>query len=134
MPEKYIFPAIFYYDNDGIAIEFPDLPGALTCGNTTEEAIEMAKECLQLHLYCMERDNEYVPEPSNITTIIPGENGVIVLVEAFMPPIRERESNRTIKKTLTIPYWINAEAEHAGVNFSAILFKGLKDYLNNTNC
>lgn len=47
----YIFPALFTYDADGITVEFPNLPGAITAGDTEEEALLMAKECLELHLY-----------------------------------------------------------------------------------
>ena len=47
----YTFPAILSFDEDGISVEFPDLPGCLTCGDNTEEAINRAKEALGLHLY-----------------------------------------------------------------------------------
>ncbi|CAH8245564.1 type II toxin-antitoxin system HicB family antitoxin [Paenibacillus melissococcoides] len=51
MKDRYIFPAIFDYADDGISVKFPDLPGAFSCGETDEEAFRMAKECLALHLY-----------------------------------------------------------------------------------
>ena len=54
----YVYPAIFTYEDDGISVEFPDLPGCLTCVDTTEEAIKMAKEALGLHLYGIEEENE----------------------------------------------------------------------------
>ena len=59
-----------------------------------------------MHLYGMERDGDPIPEPSSIKDIKPEENGVIILVEAFMPPVRERINNRYVKKTLSIPYWL----------------------------
>ena len=62
--EKDIYPAIFNYDTDGIAIEFPDLPGCLTCGDDINEAVKNAKECLGLHLYGMRKDNDPIPEPT----------------------------------------------------------------------
>lgn len=55
--DKYIFPAIFSYDDDGVSVEFPDLPGCYTCADSTEEALEMAKDVLGLHIYGMEQDN-----------------------------------------------------------------------------
>nr|WP_290912190.1 type II toxin-antitoxin system HicB family antitoxin [Anoxybacillus sp.] len=48
--DRYIYPAIFDYDSDGICVEFPDLPGCFTCGDKEEEALQMAKEALALHL------------------------------------------------------------------------------------
>ena len=65
----YIFPALFTYDADGITVEFPDLPGAITAGDTEEEALLMAKECLELHLYGIEEDKEVIPNPSHIVEI-----------------------------------------------------------------
>ena len=58
LKDDYIFPALFTYDADGITVDFPDLPGAVTTGDTEEEALLIAKECLELHLYGMEEDNK----------------------------------------------------------------------------
>ncbi len=44
--DRYIYPAIFDYDDDGIAVEFSDLPGCFTCGDNDEEALHMAKEAM----------------------------------------------------------------------------------------
>jgi predicted RNase H-like HicB family nuclease len=64
---KYIYPAIFNYADGGISVEFPDLPGAFTCGDTEEETLHMAKDCLALYLSGMERDE--IPQPSIIRGI-----------------------------------------------------------------
>ena len=53
--DRYVYPAVFDYADDGISVSFPDLPGALTCGDTDEEALRMARECMALHLYGMEQ-------------------------------------------------------------------------------
>lgn len=57
---SYVYPAVFDYAVDGISVEFPDLPGCLTCGDTDAEAMEMAKEAMGLHLYGMEKDGEFL--------------------------------------------------------------------------
>ncbi|MEG2246460.1 MAG: type II toxin-antitoxin system HicB family antitoxin [Peptostreptococcaceae bacterium] len=62
----YIFPAVLSFADDGVSVEFPDLPGCITCGDTTEDAIKNAKEALGLHIYGLEEDNELIPEPTNI--------------------------------------------------------------------
>ena len=69
MKDIYVYPSIFTFDDDGISVEFPDLPGCLTCGCTTEEAINRAKEAMGLHLYGIEVDNEEIPSPCDIKTI-----------------------------------------------------------------
>lgn len=82
MIERYIYPAIFDYDTDGIAVEFPDLPGCLTCGDDIDEAVKNAKECLGLHLYGMRKDNDPIPESTPVYKIKCEENQEIRLIEA----------------------------------------------------
>lgn len=130
MKDNYIYPAVFDYAEDGISIEFPDLPGCLPCADTVEEAVKNAKEALMLHLYGMEEDNEEIPEPTPINKITAEKNQAIILVDVFMPPFREKQHTKFVKKTLSIPSWLNAEAEHCGINFSAVLQEALKERLN----
>jgi len=125
-----MYPAILNYMGNGISIEFPDLPGCLPCADTSEEAARNAKEAMGLHLWGMEKDNDPIPEPTDITALKYSAGEILLLVEVFMPPIRDRLNNKFVKKTLSIPQWLNAEAERAGVNFSQILQNGLKDYLH----
>ena len=129
MKDTYIFPAVFDYADDGISIEFPDLPGCLPCADTVEEAVKNAKEALMLHLYGMEQDNEEIPEATAVNEIKIEANQAIILVDVFMPPFREKQKTRFVKKTLSIPSWLNAEAEHCGINFSAVLQEALKQKL-----
>jgi len=130
MKDTYIFPAVFSFADDGISIEFPDLPGCLPCADTVEEACRNAKEAMTLHLYGMETDGEQIPSPTPIDHIKLESDQTLMLVETFMPPFREKQSKRFVKKTLSIPSWINAEAEHAGVNFSQVLQEALINKLN----
>ncbi|WIF94095.1 type II toxin-antitoxin system HicB family antitoxin [Caminicella sporogenes] len=127
--DRYIYPAIFDYAEDGITVEFPDIPGCITCGATTEEALKNAKEALELNLYGMEEDGEEIPKASEPKDIKLETNQTIVLVEVWMIPVRDYMRNKSVKKTLTIPKWLNDLAEENKVNFSQILQKGLKEYL-----
>ena len=129
MKNEYVYPAIFSYDEDGISIEFPDIPGCLPCADTTEEAIKNAKEALGLHLYGMEEENEPIPEPTDIKEIKIENNTAIVLIDVYMPTIRERIKNKYIKKTLTIKSWLNVEGEKRRVNFSGLLNDALENYI-----
>lgn len=131
-PNRYAFPAFFYYDSDGISIEFPDLPGCLPCAKTSEEAFKNASEALGLHLFGMEQDSEEIPTPTNVKDLTPEDGAVVAMIEIFMPSVRDRINNRFVKKTLTIPAWLNREAEAANVNFSQILQESLKTYLGVT--
>ncbi len=131
--DTYIYPAVFDYADDGISIEFPDLPGCLPFADNTDDAVKNAKEALLLHLYGMEEDNEDIPEPSSVRSIRTKKGQSIILIDVFMPPFRERMHTKFVKKTLSIPSWLNAEAEHSGINFSALLQKALKNELHIEN-
>ena len=126
---RYAYIALFEYDKDGIAIEFPDLPGCLTCADNTEEAISRAKEAMGLHLFGMEQDNEEIPEPTPLDKIKCKRNTVPVLIDVFMPPVRDRIKTRFVKKTLSLPADLAAAADENGVNCSKIFQRALYEYL-----
>lgn len=130
--DRYVFPAIFDYADDGISVEFPDLPGAFTCGDNDEEALQMAKECMALHIYGMERDNDDIPDPTPSVKVNTTPNQTVVLIEVWMPPFRDEMAEKAVKKTLTIPKWLDDIAAEHDVNYSRILQDALKDYLGVT--
>lgn len=129
--DVYRYWAIFSFADDGITVEFPDLPGCITCGTTAEEAFHHAKDALALHLFGMEQDHEEVPEPVSLETLLrsAGRNQTLVEVQALMLPFRSMMRNKAVKKTLTIPQWLNDIAEEHKINFSQILQDALKQTL-----
>ncbi|MGB3366440.1 MAG: type II toxin-antitoxin system HicB family antitoxin [Acidaminobacteraceae bacterium] len=127
--DRYVYPAIFHYADDGISIEFPDLPGCFSYGDTDIEAVANAKEALELHLYGLEDDNEDIPSPSHIRDMKHNDNESIILIDVWMTPVRDFMLNKAIKKTLTIPKWLNDVALENHVNFSQLLQVAIKDYL-----
>lgn len=129
MKDIYMYPAVISFDDDGLSVEFPDIHGCFSCADTPEEAAKNAKEALGLHLWSMEKDGDSIPNPTSITNIVLEEGQIPLMVEVFMPPIRERQANRFVKKTLSIPSWLNEEAERVNVNFSQTLQKALKEEL-----
>ena len=129
MKDRYSFIAIVYTDDDGISVEFPDLPGCLPCAEAIDEAVDNAREALGLHLWGMEQDGETIPEPSTIKDIQIGDGGVPMLVDVFMPPFRDKLTNRFVKKTLSLPAWLADLADKDGVNCSKVFQAALIDYL-----
>lgn len=130
MKNMYAFPAFFYFDEDGISIEFPDLPGCLPCAHDQEEAFRNAKEALGLHLYGMEQDHDTIPAPTPVSQLHPDQGGVIVMVDVFMPAVRERINNRSVNRTVTLPAWLNAAALERNINFSQVLQDALKKQIS----
>lgn len=127
--DRYIYPAIFDYAEDGISVSFPDLPGCFSCANSDEEAVSMAKDALGLHLYSMEEDKDEIPGPTPINKIKLEPNQAVVLVEVFMPTMRQAIENYSVKKTLSIPQWLNKLAIENNINFSQVLQTALKEQL-----
>jgi len=127
--DNYIFPCVFIYKEDGISIIFPDLDGCVSFGENEQKAFHNAKEALTLHLYGMEQDNDPIPESTMIKDVELNENEQAVFIEAFMPAFRAKQANKFVKKTLTIPEWLNIVAEKNGVNFSQLLQSAIKQHL-----
>jgi predicted RNase H-like HicB family nuclease len=127
--DRYIFAAVFSHEPDGIAVEFPDLPGCLTCGKDELEALRMAEEALAGHILTIEEQGWAVPEPTPVRKIRAEEGQSVVLVAADMPLVREAARNRAVKKTLTIPQWLDELAREKDVNFSLVLQEALKERL-----
>ena len=127
-PDRYLYPAIFAFEEEGIAVTFPDLPGCNTCGDTQEEAMSMAQDALRGHLAVVEDHGDPLPGPSDIRTIQTKANEVLAFVEAWRIPLRER----TVRKNLTVPAHLADAAERAGINFSRVLTEALEERLGRT--
>jgi Uncharacterised protein family (UPF0150). len=97
--DKYIFSAVFEPGNiKGYVITFPDLPGCITEGDTLEDALAMAKDALELHLYGMEEDGNFIPQPTPPEKIHAPEGSFVVPVEVYMPPVRDEMANKAVKR------------------------------------
>ena len=127
-PNKYTFVAAFLPEAaGGYSVSFPQLDGCVTQGDSFEEALKMAQDAMSLHLYGMEEDGEKIPKAD--LRVQAGPNALSVPVTCWMTPFRDAMRNRAVRKTLTVPQWLNDEAEKAGVNFSQVLQNALKDFL-----
>lgn len=126
MKNIYIFPAVFSKEEDGYDVRFPDIDGAFTCGETFEEALLMAKDCLELNLDTIKE----IPEISNIEDILLEKNEYLIMIQADMLSFRRKYNNQTIKKTLTLPKWLNDLSKDKKINFSQVLKEALIKKLN----
>lgn len=130
LKDRYDFPALLHYTRDGrIGITFPDLPGCVSQAHSDGEAVSMATEALELHIYGMVQSETPVPNPSRLSEIPTEPDQRTILVTAIMPLVREDMETKAVKKTLTIPAWLNRAAEAAHVNFSALLQRSLREHL-----
>ena len=133
---KLIYPACFYpCEEGGYTVVFPDLPGCVTEGDTLAEAMEMAVDASSGWLLTSVEENNQLPKASNIKSVIPDEyeNGFVSLIGVDLAEYSQKHGNKSIKKTLTIPAWLNTIAEVNNVNFSQVLQNALKDQLGINN-
>ena len=130
---KYIYPAVFTEDGGYYSVVFPDLEGCFTQGESIQDAFEMAEDVLCLTLYDMEEAGKSIPAPSDVKSVPEPENAFLSLVSCDTLEYRKFYDNRAVKKTLTIPAWLNTLSEHAGINFSSVLQAALKKELNITD-
>lgn len=122
---KYCYPAVFTQEENGYSVEFPDIENCFTCGETLEEAMEMAGDALAMMLTDREDGGQEIPAASAPGQIAAPQGAFVSLVLADTAAYRKRISNRAVKKTLTIPEWLNTAAENANLNFSQTLQEAL---------
>lgn len=127
---KYCFPAVITPEAEGYSVAFPDLENCFTCGETLYEACAMAEEALAMMLTDMEDHGEEIPAPMDAQKVEKQEGELVTLVAADTAAYRRKRSQRAVKKTLTIPEWLNEAAEERGVNFSQTLQEALVNKLN----
>lgn len=131
MESRYVFPAVVeWLEVDNVFdITFPDLEECFTFAETEQDIFKSAKEVLELYLYEREQNNQIIPQSTKINEIKLVKDQFIVMVEVWMIPVRDKFNNKSVKKTLTIPKWLNDLAVEEDVNFSQILQSSIKEYL-----
>jgi antitoxin HicB len=127
---KYVYPAIFSKEENGLySIVFPDFEACFTQGDDIQDGLFMANDVLCLTLYDMEENKKEIPTPSDPLKIKVENNEFVTLVSCDTLEYRKFYDNKAVKKTLTIPSWLNTMAEREGINFSQLLQESLKDRL-----
>lgn len=128
---KYSYPAVFTMEENGLySVDFPDIKGCYTSGESLADAIYMAQDVLAYSLYDIERAGDIMPIPSDPTTIAHEANEFVNYVACDTLKYRKLHNNKAIKKTLTIPEWLNESAIEMGLNFSQVLQEALLQRIN----
>ena len=127
---RYTYTAIFTPEENGMfSVNFPDLQGCYTSGDNMADAVYMAQDVLCLTLYDLEQEKKSIPKASSPREIKISDNEFTSVVAVDTEFYRRFNENKAVKKTLTIPMWLNERAEHANINFSGVLQEALKERL-----
>lgn len=130
------YPACFFKEEPGYSVIFPDLNYLSTCGDTIEDAFAMAVDCLAGYLFEAKKDGDVIPSPSALQSVSLEDvaqelelnnyqNAFVNIVTVDVEEYAKTHFNKAVKKTLTIPQWLNDSATAAGLNFSQILQEAL---------
>lgn len=117
----FVYPAIFHKEDDSYWVEFPDLEGCHTYGSSINETMEAAQEALAAYLLTLLEQEKVIAVPSDISAIHV-DDGFSSLVSC---DINQYKDTKAVKKTLTIPSWLNDRAVSMGINFSQVLQEAL---------
>ena len=127
---KYAYPAIFSPEEEGgYFVKFVDIDSCYTQGEDIADGIEMAQDVLALTLYELEEAGNEIPAASMPTDIKCESGEFVTMISCDTIEYRKMYDNKAIKKTLTVPAWLNTMAERDGVNFSAVLQRALMEQL-----
>ncbi len=126
---KRIYPAIFTADGDWYLVDIPDFDIS-TQGEGLADAIDMARDAVNLMGVTYEDEGKAIPEPSDIRTIKIEDNQICTLIDCDFDEYRKALDNRAVKKNCTLPSWLNKQAEDAHVNFSQVLQEALIEKLH----
>ena len=125
---RYAFPAIFTKEAEGgFSISFPDLDGCFTCGDDLADGIFMAEDALALMLYDLEEAGADIPAPSPVGAVAVDSDSFVVPIACDTMVYRKRNNTKAVKKTLSIPEWLNEVALEQNVNFSQVLQDALME-------
>ncbi len=128
---KMVYPVIFTKLPDGYMAYVPDMD-INTQGDDFAEAIEMARDAIGIMGIDMEDEQKPLPLPSDPAVLSCGENEIISMVDIDFTAYRRANERRIVRRNVSLPSWLNVEAEKAGLNVSAVLQAALKQELHIT--
>ena len=126
--KKLVYPAIFTPDeNGGYTVEVPDLPGCVTEGDDLGESIAMAEDAASGWILGeLEEGNDF-PAPSSLVDIVVTEGSFTSLISLDIDAYSEKYGNKSVRKNITIPAWLNTYGEKNNINFSQVLTEALME-------
>ncbi len=132
MKENYVYPVIFdYSESEYVNIILPDFGGATSSALKDSDIVKEAQDFLALNIVDFEQDSKKLPDPT--TEIVINQTQKLIFINVWMPYHRSTVKEVLVKKTLTIPSWLDILAKQENTNFSAVLVKALKEKLNILN-
>ena len=121
---EYVYPAIFHRnEDDSYTVTYPDLPGCISEGKTLGNALYMAQSALKQWLsYLMDKEQE-IPPFSELEDIKSSTSDLVNLI------CTEVKDTRAVKRTVSIPRWMDDKVVQSGLSLSKVLQEALAERL-----
>jgi predicted RNase H-like HicB family nuclease len=129
MNMKTVYPAIFTKIKKGYAVSIPDFP-IDTQGKDLGEAIDMARDAIGILCIDMEDEDRALPLATASENVPHEDNEIVSLIDVDLTEYRIKNERRTVRRNVSLPAWLNREAEKAGINASAVFQEALKAHLH----
>ena len=123
---KYVYPALFTTEDDSIIVTFPDLDDTFTDGATMQEAFENAEDVLNLMLWNREEEKKEIPLPSPPKQITVPQGATLAMIKADTLAYRKMHDTKTIRRSITIPSWLDTLARERNINFSQLMQNAIR--------
>ena len=126
---NYVYPVVFTPDDGGYCVYAPDLPGCITQARDYADGIENIRDGIGGILYILERDGRPIPAPSVPADVEHNDGDTITLVDVDVEAYRRRVATAAVRRTISIPQWMDEMASRSGVSLSQITQDGLRRHL-----
>ncbi len=133
------YPACFFKEGNQYSVIFPDLNNLSTKGDSLDDALVMAVDCLAGYLYLLEQDGGTAPKATSMEKVNPSlvakelkaasDSSFVNMITVDVAAYAKMHFEKSVKKTLTIPAWLNTAALQQNINFSQVLQDALKEKL-----
>lgn len=119
---QYMYPAIFTKEGGMLSVSFPDIPGCFASSDNLQESFTEATDALSVMLCHLEEQQQAIPKETPIESVHAPEGSFVSYVFADTTKYRRSHySTKSVKKTLSIPAWMNEAGTAAGLNYSQLL-------------
>ena len=129
---KLVYPVIISKGDKYLIASIPDC-NIDTQGENMADAIEMARDAISIWCVTEQDAGRELPTASDIASISCEDDEILTLIDADIEAYRRKLDNKVVRKNLTLPSWLNEQAEAANINFSQTLQRALKEELNHVH-
>jgi predicted RNase H-like HicB family nuclease len=127
---RYIYPVLYTPYDEGYTVTVPDLPGCVTGGATIEESFDLIRDALPGCLCAYEDKGVQLAKPRPVSEIkLENPQAFVTIIDVDTIKYRAETDNKAVKLNVTVPAWLKTQAVVAGINFSQVLQRGLREEL-----